>query len=177
MTTSSTTSSRRAVLALGSNQGNRLVTLQGAVDALAETDGVEIAAVSGVFETDPVGGPEQPDYLNAVVVVTTTMSARELLGRAHEIEQRFGRVRAQHWGPRTLDVDIVAVGDELVDEPDLVVPHPRAAERAFVLLPWLDADADAALPGCGPVADLLSGLGTKGVRPRPDLSLHREPAP
>lgn len=171
-----TTSSRRAVLALGSNQGNRLTTLQGAVDALAETDGVEIAAVSGVFETDPVGGPQQPDYLNAVVVVLTTMSAPELLSRAHEIEARFGRVRAERWGPRTLDVDIVVVGDELVDEPDLVVPHPRAGERAFVLLPWLDADPQAALPGRGPVADLLSGLEATGVRPRPDLSLHTEPA-
>jgi len=172
-----TSSSRRAAIALGSNQGNRLETLQGAVDALAETDGLEIAAVSSVFETDPVGGPQQPDYLNAVVVVLTTMSARDLLGRAHEIEQRFGRVRTQRWGPRTLDVDIVAVGDELVDEPDLVVPHPRAAERAFVLLPWLDADPDAALPGHGPIADLLAGLDTTGVRPRGDLSLHREPAP
>src|SRR5215210_1575777 len=167
-----TSPSRRVILALGSNQGNRLTTLQGAVDALAETDDVELAAVSGVFETDPVGGPEQADYLNAVVVVVTTLSARELLGRAHEIEQQFGRVRTQRWGPRTLDVDIVVVGDELVDEPDLVVPHPRAGERAFVLLPWLDADPDAALPGRGPIADLLPGLETSGVRPRPDLSLH-----
>ena len=172
-----TSSSRRAALSLGSNQGNRLETLQGAIDALAETDGVEVAAVSGVFETDPVGGPQQPDYLNAVVVVLTTLSARDLLARAHEIEQRFGRVRTERWGPRTLDVDIVAVGDERVDEPDLVVPHPRAAERAFVLLPWLDADPDAALPGRGPVAGLLTGLDTKGVRPRSDVSLHREPAP
>ena|SRR5688572_9888391 len=172
-----TSSSRRAAIALGSNQGNRLESLQGAVDALAETDGLEIVAVSGVFETDPVGGPQQPDYLNAVVVVLTAISARDLLGRAHEIEQRFGRVRTQRWGPRTLDVDIVAVGNELVDEPDLVVPHPRAAERAFVLLPWLDADPDAALPGKGPIADLLAGLDTTGVRPRGDLSLHREPAP
>jgi 2-amino-4-hydroxy-6-hydroxymethyldihydropteridine diphosphokinase len=172
-----TSSSRRGTLALGSNQGNRLENLQGAVDALAETDGVEIAAVSGVFETDPVGGPQQPDYLNAVVVVLTSLSARELLGRAHEIEQQFGRERAERWGPRTLDVDIVAVGDELVDEPDLVVPHPRAAERAFVLLPWLDADPDAALPGRGPVADLLTQLESSGVRPRTDLALHREAAP
>ena len=118
--------------------------------------------MSGVFETDPVGGPQQPDYLNAVVVVLTTLSARDLLDRAHEIEQQFGRVRTQRWGPRTLDVDIVAVGDELVDEPDLVVPHPRAAERAFVLLPWLDADPDAALPGHGPIADLLTGLDMQG---------------
>lgn len=169
--------SRRAALALGSNQGNRMAILQGAVDALGETDEVEIAALSGVFETEPVGGPQQPDYLNAVVVVLTTLSARELLGRAHEIEQRFGRVRTQRWGPRTLDVDIVVVGDEVVDEEDLVVPHPRSGERAFVLLPWLAADPDAALPGLGPVGALLARLDSTGVRHRSDLSLQTEPAP
>ena len=169
-------SSRRAALALGSNQGNRLVTLQGAVDALAETEDVDVAAVSGVFETDPVGGSQQPDFLNAVVVVVTLLSARELLERAHEIEEQYGRVRAERWGPRTLDVDLVVLGAEVVDEPDLVVPHPRAAERAFVLLPWLDADPDATLPGHGRVADLLAGLDSTGVRPRSDLSLLTEPA-
>jgi 2-amino-4-hydroxy-6-hydroxymethyldihydropteridine diphosphokinase len=167
-------SSRRAAFALGSNLGDRLATLQGAVDALAQTDGVDIAAVSGVFETDPVGGPQQPDFLNAVVVVLTSLSARELLDRAHEIEQQHGRLRAERWGPRTLDVDVLVVGDELVAEPDLVVPHPRAGERAFVLLPWLDADPDAALPGRGPVADLLSDVDASGVHLRSDLSLRTE---
>jgi 2-amino-4-hydroxy-6-hydroxymethyldihydropteridine diphosphokinase len=169
-------SSRRATLALGSNQGNRLAILQGAVDALAGTEGVDIDAVSGVFETDPVGGPQQPDFLNAVVVVVTSLSARELLARAHEIEQEFGRVRTQRWGPRTLDVDVLVVGDEIVDEPDLVVPHPRAAQRAFVLVPWLDADPEARLPGSGPVADLIAGLDATGVRARNDLSLNPAPA-
>jgi 2-amino-4-hydroxy-6-hydroxymethyldihydropteridine diphosphokinase len=170
------TSSRRAALALGSNQGNRLAILQGAADALAGTDGVDIVAVSGVFETDPVGGPQQPDFLNAVVVVVTSLSARELLARAHEIEEEFGRVRTERWGPRTLDVDVVAVGDETVDEPDLVLPHPRAAQRAFVLVPWLDADPDATLPGIGPVADLVAGVDATGVRARTDLSLNPAPA-
>jgi 2-amino-4-hydroxy-6-hydroxymethyldihydropteridine diphosphokinase len=169
-------SSRRAALALGSNEGDRLAILQGAVDALAGTDGVDIEAVSGVFETDPVGGPQQPDFLNAVVVVVTSLPARELLARAHEIEQEFGRVRSQRWGPRTLDVDVVVVGDEIVDEPDLVVPHPRAAQRAFVLVPWLDADPEATLPGSGPVADLVADLDATGVRPRTDLSLDPAPA-
>ena len=169
-------SSHRAALALGSNQGDRLAVLQGAVDALARTDGVDIDAVSGVFETDPVGGPQQPDFLNAVVVVVTSLSARQLLARAHEIEQEFGRVRAERWGPRTLDVDLVVVGDEIVDEPDLVVPHPRAAQRAFVLVPWLDADPDATLPRRGPVADLLRDLDATGVRARTDLSLNPAPA-
>jgi 2-amino-4-hydroxy-6-hydroxymethyldihydropteridine diphosphokinase len=170
-------SSRRAALALGSNQGNRLEILQGALDALAGTDGVDIEAVSGVYETDPVGGPQQPDYLNAVVVVVTSLSARELLARAHEIEQEFGRVRTERWGPRTLDVDLLVVGDEIVDEPDLVVPHPRSAERAFVLVPWLDADPEATLPGSGPVADLIADLDARGVRARTDVSLNPASAP
>jgi 2-amino-4-hydroxy-6-hydroxymethyldihydropteridine diphosphokinase len=164
------------VLGLGSNQGNRLVTLQGAVDALAETAEVRVVAVSGVYETDPVGGPEQPDFLNAVAVAETTLTAHALLERVHAIEQQFGRVRSQRWGPRTLDIDVVALGEEVIDDPDLVVPHPRAAERAFVLVPWVEADPSASLPGRGPVADILDGLDTSGVRPRRDLSLRPVPA-
>ncbi len=167
--------SRRAVLGLGSNQGDRLATLQGAVDALAATPGVIPVAVSGVFETDPVGGPEQPDYLNAVLVVETTLTAPELLEQAHTIEHQHDRVRSERWGPRTLDVDLVAVGTEVIDEPDLVIPHPRAAQRAFVLVPWAHADPAASLPGHGPVVELLSGLDVSGVRARPDLVLRLEP--
>ncbi len=168
--------SRRAVLGLGSNQGDRVATLQGAVDALAETPDVQVVAVSGVYETDPVGGPDQPDFLNAVAVAETSLPARALLERVHVIEQQFGRVRSQRWGPRTLDIDIVALGDVVIDEPDLVVPHPRAAERAFVLAPWVEADPSASLPGRGAVAQVLQGLDTAGVRPRPDLSLRPVPA-
>jgi 2-amino-4-hydroxy-6-hydroxymethyldihydropteridine diphosphokinase len=168
--------SRRAVLGLGSNQGDRLATLQGAVDALAATPGVNPVAVSGIFETDPVGGPEQPDYLNAVLVVETTLQAPELLERAHAIEQQHDRVRSERWGPRTLDIDLVAVGTDVIDDPDLVIPHPRAAQRAFVLVPWASADPEASLPGHGPVADLLAGLDASGVRARPDLVLRLGPA-
>jgi 2-amino-4-hydroxy-6-hydroxymethyldihydropteridine diphosphokinase len=160
---------RHAVLALGSNQGDRRATLQGAVEALAGTPGLTVVAVSPVYETDPVGGPEQPDYLNAVVLVEADLGPRDLLERALAVEAAFGRVRDVRWGPRTLDVDVVAVGDLRVDEPDLVVPHPRAAERAFVLVPWLEVDPGAALPGVGRVADLVVGLDRTGVRPRPDL--------
>jgi 2-amino-4-hydroxy-6-hydroxymethyldihydropteridine diphosphokinase len=161
---------RDAVLALGSNVGDRLAMLQGAVDALAASG--ELRAVSPVFETDPVGGPEQDDFLNAVVVIRTPASPRALLEAAHDIEQAAHRVRVERWGPRTLDVDVIAVGDERVDEPDLVVPHPRAHERAFVLVPWLAADPDATLVGHGRVDVLLDGLDGSGVRPRPDLVLH-----
>jgi 2-amino-4-hydroxy-6-hydroxymethyldihydropteridine diphosphokinase len=168
--------SRRAVLGLGSNQGDRLATLQGAIDALAATPGVIPVAVSGVFETDPVGGPEQPDYLNAVVVIETTLQAPELLERAHQIEQQHDRVRSERWGPRTLDIDLVAVGADVIAELDLVIPHPRAAQRAFVLVPWVHADPEASLPGHGPVVELLAGLDASGVRARPDLALRLEPA-
>ena len=160
-----------AVLSLGSNQGDRLATLQGAVDALAGTPGLAVVAVSPVYETDPVGGPEQPDYLNAVVLVETGLSPRALLERALAVEAAFARTREVRWGPRTLDVDVVAVGDLRVDEPDLVVPHPRAAERAFVLVPWLDVDGTAELPGRGRVADLLPAADRSGVRRRDDLAL------
>jgi 2-amino-4-hydroxy-6-hydroxymethyldihydropteridine diphosphokinase len=131
---------RRAYLGLGSNLGERLAHLQRAVDGLAGTADVTVVAVSPVYETDPVGGPTQPDYLNAVVALDTSLTPRELLGVANRLEREAERVRAERWGPRTLDVDVLLVGDERVDEPDLVVPHPRMAVRAFVLVPLADLD-------------------------------------
>ena len=127
----------RAYLGLGSNLGDRLAFLQSAVDGLAATDGIEVVAVSPVYETDPVG-PEQPDYLNAVVAVDTTLSARSLLVVGQGLEAEAHRVRGERWGPRTLDVDVLSYGDERIDEPDLVVPHPRWHEREFVLAPLAD---------------------------------------
>jgi 2-amino-4-hydroxy-6-hydroxymethyldihydropteridine diphosphokinase len=131
---------RRAYFGIGSNLGDRLAYLQLAVDELAATTGVEVVAVSPVYETPPVGGPDQPDYLNAVVGVDTACSAHELLAVAQRIEADAERVRTVRWGPRTLDVDVLLVGDERVDDPDLVVPHPRMAERAFVVVPLADLD-------------------------------------
>ena len=127
-----------AYLGLGSNLGDRLAHLQAAVDGLAATPHVRVVAVSQVYETTPVGGPEQGDYLNAVVAVDTTLDARALLGVAQGLEQQEHRVRGERWGPRTLDVDVLLVGEARVSEPDLVVPHPRLAERAFVLVPLAD---------------------------------------
>jgi 2-amino-4-hydroxy-6-hydroxymethyldihydropteridine diphosphokinase len=132
--------SRRAYFGIGSNLGDRLAHLQLAVNELAAAAGVEVVDVSSVYETAPVGGPEQPDYLNAVVAVDTARSARELFALAQSIESTAERVRAVRWGPRTLDVDVLLVGDERIDEPDLVVPHPRMSERAFVLVPLADLD-------------------------------------
>jgi 2-amino-4-hydroxy-6-hydroxymethyldihydropteridine diphosphokinase len=131
---------RRAYLGIGSNLGDRLRYLQLAVDDLAAADDVDVVAVSPVYETAPVGGPEQPDYLNAVVGIETSRSPRALLALAHTIEAHAERVRTVRWGPRTLDVDVLLVGDERVDEPDLVVPHPRMTQRAFVIVPLADLD-------------------------------------
>jgi 2-amino-4-hydroxy-6-hydroxymethyldihydropteridine diphosphokinase len=162
---------RRAVLALGTNEGDRLAHLQGGLDLLRATPELVVLAVSPVYETDPVGGPSQPDFLNAVVVAATTLDGPELLVRAHEVEAAHGRERREHWGPRTLDVDLITVGDEQRDGPDLTLPHPLARERAFVLLPWLAADPAAELPGVGAVAELVAALDTSGVRERRDMSL------
>jgi 2-amino-4-hydroxy-6-hydroxymethyldihydropteridine diphosphokinase len=134
----------QAYLGIGSNLGDRLAHLQSAVDGLAATPGVTVVAVSPVYETDPVGGPEQPDYLNAVVAIDTDLTARELLGVGQRLEDEADRVRGERWGPRTLDVDLLLVGDEEIHEPDLEVPHPRMAERGFVMVPLGDLDAGLA---------------------------------
>ncbi|GAA2373903.1 2-amino-4-hydroxy-6-hydroxymethyldihydropteridine diphosphokinase [Nonomuraea africana] len=162
----------RVVLALGSNLGPRFETLQGALDSLFDAPGLRFVAVSPVYETDPVGGPDgQQPYLNAVVVAESKLTPETLLDRAQSVENAFGRVREERWGPRTLDVDVIAAGDVVSDNPELTLPHPRAHERAFVLIPWLKADPEAVLPGRGPVADLLAGLDKSGVRLRDDLKL------
>ncbi len=150
-----------AVLALGSNLGDRLAHLRLAVTALAPY------AVSSVWETAPVGGVPQDDYLNAVLLCA--LDAQQAWQGAQAAEAAAHRVRTVRWGPRTLDVDVVAAPGPVPD--GLVVPHPRAADRAFVLAPWLEVDPAAVLPGAGPVADLLARLGTDGVRRRDDLRL------
>ncbi|GAB3421350.1 2-amino-4-hydroxy-6-hydroxymethyldihydropteridine diphosphokinase [Flindersiella endophytica] len=155
----------RVVLALGSNLGDRMAHLSRAVESLRQAaPAPDALAVSGVYETPPWGDDEQPAYLNAVLVVTAPeVTAAEWLERAQSLEQAAGRVRdpARRFGPRTLDVDVVAAWDDAgrpvrQDDPVLTVPHPRAHERAFVLVPWLDVDPDADLPGHGRVADLLA---------------------
>jgi 2-amino-4-hydroxy-6-hydroxymethyldihydropteridine diphosphokinase len=155
---------RPAVLALGSNLGNSQDILRGGAEAVAGIAEVRVTAVSPVYESVPVGGPPQPDYLNAVLLVETSLPSRALLGRLHEIEAAFDRVRLVRWGPRTLDLDIITVAGEHSDDPELTLPHPRAHERAFVLAPWHDADPAAVLPGYGPVADLLARVDQSGVR-------------
>jgi 2-amino-4-hydroxy-6-hydroxymethyldihydropteridine diphosphokinase len=163
------------VLGLGSNLGDRLANLQGGVDILCAEPGLGDVTVSPVYETVPVGGPGQPDYLNAVLVAVTALPARAVLDRGLAAEQAAHRVRGQRWGPRTLDVDVIVYGDELSSDPELTLPHPRAHERAFVLAPWHDVDPGAVIPGRGRIADLLAAAGTSGIRLRRDARL-RTPA-
>ncbi|MCH6161819.1 2-amino-4-hydroxy-6-hydroxymethyldihydropteridine diphosphokinase [Streptomyces marispadix] len=164
---------QQAVIALGSNVGNRLERLQSAVDALADTPGMKVLAVSPVYETEPWGVDpgSQATYFNAVVLVRTTLPPGSLLERGHAIEEALERVREERWGPRTIDVDIVAYQDVVSDDPRLTLPHPRAHERAFVLVPWHDIDPTAEVPGQGTVAELLATLGREGVAARTDLEL------
>jgi 2-amino-4-hydroxy-6-hydroxymethyldihydropteridine diphosphokinase len=158
------------VIALGSNLSDRLGVLQAGVDAIAKLPGVSVTGVSPVYETAPVGGPEQPNYLNAVLAARVNVPARDLLDRLHEIEAAAGRVREVRWGARTLDLDIIAYDSVTSDDPVLTLPHPRAASRTFVLAPWHDLDPSAQLPGNGTVAALLAALPVDGVR-RTDLEL------
>jgi 2-amino-4-hydroxy-6-hydroxymethyldihydropteridine diphosphokinase len=161
-----------AFLGLGSNLGDRLANLQRAVDLLAAMDGIDVVRSSRVYETEPVG-PPQPDYLNAVVEVATSLGPRGTLEACLEVERGMGRVRDERWGPRVIDVDLLAHGDDDIDEPDLIVPHPRMHERAFVLIPLLEVVSDPKLPGGRRVATLRLPPGALGgVRPfAPALSL------
>jgi dihydroneopterin aldolase/2-amino-4-hydroxy-6-hydroxymethyldihydropteridine diphosphokinase len=166
-----TISRSRVVLALGSNLGDRLANLQGGLDVLGAAPGLHWLAVSPVYETVPAGGPAQGDYLNAVVIAMSSLPARAVLAYAHEAEAALGRTRAERWGPRTLDVDLIVSGGQIGGEPELTLPHPRAHERAFVLAPWLDVAPGAQIPGRGRVAALLAAAGRGGLRRLPDISL------
>jgi 2-amino-4-hydroxy-6-hydroxymethyldihydropteridine diphosphokinase len=128
-----------------------------------------------VFQTTPVGGPEQDDFLNAVLLARSALPVHEILRRCQVTENALGRIRTVRWGPRTLDVDIIACGAQISADPELTLPHPRAHERAFVLAPWLDVDPDASLPGYGPVRDLLAVTGMDGVQRMPELRLALPP--
>ena len=152
----------RAVVALGANLGDRDATLRAAVAALAETPGVTVSTppcrssrsaltLAGLDESKPA-------YLNGAALVETTLGPVELLDQLNRIEDEHGRVRLERWGDRTLDLDLVVHGDTVVDTPRLTLPHPRAAERSFVLEPWLQVDPEAVLPGAGPVRGILMGL-------------------
>jgi 2-amino-4-hydroxy-6-hydroxymethyldihydropteridine diphosphokinase len=166
--------STAAYLALGSNLGDRLEHLREAVRLLSAEPGVEVTRSSRVYETEPVG-PPQPPYLNAVIEVRTDGNVRELLEASRRVEDALGRLRAERWGPRTVDVDVLTFGEQVVDEPDLVIPHPRMHERGFVLVPLGELDADPMLPGGRRLATLrLAPDVVMGVRPfAPPLPVRR----
>jgi 2-amino-4-hydroxy-6-hydroxymethyldihydropteridine diphosphokinase len=161
----------RAVLSIGSNLGDRLAFLRQAVDGFADV----LEKVSPVYETAPWGVTDQPDFLNAVLVVSSpSVDEWGWLRRGQALEAASGRVREQRWGPRTLDVDVVTVDGVTSDHPDLLLPHLGTPSRATVLIPWLAIDPDATLPGHGRVADLLAALpetDRAAVHKRTDLSL------
>jgi 2-amino-4-hydroxy-6-hydroxymethyldihydropteridine diphosphokinase len=155
-----------AVVALGANLGDRHETIREAAKRIARLPLVSDVRLSELFETVALRldgpDPEAPGYVNAVALVTTRLAPEILLGMLHAIEDENGRERRERWGDRTLDLDLIAYGDVVSDEPRLQLPHPRAAERLFVLDPWLDVDPDAVLLGRGRVADLAAELRERG---------------
>ena len=147
----------RAVIAMGANLGDRADTIVAAIERLGATDGVEVVAVSELVDTVAIrpDGPDDthPNYLNGVAIVDTTLSAASLLAVLHSIEDEHGRTRSERWGDRTLDLDLIVFGD-VIEDGNIVIPHPRAHERSFVLGPWLSLDPDASIPGRGLVREL-----------------------
>lgn len=160
----------RVVLGLGSNLGDSLDHLQAGVDLL-DAFGVSITAISAVYETAPIGGPEQGRFMNVVALAETDLEPREILAVCQRVEAERHRVRRERWGPRTLDVDVISIDDLRSDDPDLTLPHPRAADRGFVCIPWLDVDVQAHLPGGASVAEIVADLGEQDVVRRSDVSL------
>ena len=159
------------VIGLGSNLGDRRTTIEAAIHAIEELAGVDVVARSSLWQTDPVGGPPQPDFINAAVAVSTEVPLDRLMADLLGIEARFGRVRTERNAPRTLDLDILWWEGPRIERsgpgmPDLVVPHPRLAERPFALIPLLEVAPGAADPTTGELyARILAELGTEGVVP------------
>ena len=157
-----------AYLGLGSNLGNRLAFMRGGRDALLERSGITLVRASGVYETTAVGGPpDNPPFLNAILEIATTLTPAELLAACLAVEDEFGRTRPERWAPRTLDIDILLYADQLVDEPDLVIPHPRLHERSFVLAPLAEIAPELHHPGLQrSIADLADACpGAASLKP------------
>jgi 2-amino-4-hydroxy-6-hydroxymethyldihydropteridine diphosphokinase len=146
----------KAVIALGANIGNPEEQMEIAIALLRES--LDLIAISSIIKTAPVGGPAQPDYLNAVCIVESDLSASDLLALLHGIEKSLGRVREVRWGPRTIDLDLIQYGTILSSADELTLPHPRAHERRFVLEPWFEIEPDAILLTHGKISDLLAQL-------------------
>jgi 2-amino-4-hydroxy-6-hydroxymethyldihydropteridine diphosphokinase len=164
---------RRIAFGLGANLGDRVAALQGAVDIIAPE--LEDAKASRVYETAPVGGPEQPSYANAVLIGWTDLPPMELLALAHRAEQEWSRTREIRWGPRTLDVDVLDIEGVVSEDPILTLPHPRAVERAFVVVPWLEIEPAAVLADSTVLSELADVVSqqrdTEIIRARSDVVL------
>jgi 2-amino-4-hydroxy-6-hydroxymethyldihydropteridine diphosphokinase len=150
----------RAILALGGNLGDRVETIRRAVEQIDAHPEISVKRQSSLYESFAMtsSGIDQtePNYLNGVIEVSTSLRPKQLLAALNEVENQFGRVRLERWAARTLDIDIITYGSELVETKSLIIPHPRAHERAFVLVPWAELDPEAVLPGHGKVADLAA---------------------
>ena len=158
-------------LSLGSNLGDRLDHLSKAITALANQPKIKVLKVSSVYQTKPVGGPEQEDYLNAVAKIQTELSALELLDVTQSIENNEGRIREVRWGPRTLDIDVLTYDDLISADEKLTLPHPRISERAFVLVPFFEIDPQATISGLGKIADLYNQIAKFDVQLNSDMKL------
>ncbi len=158
-----------AAIGLGANLGDAAATLRDALAEIARLPGIELLRASRLYRTPAWGRTEQPDFINAVALVDTTMPARELLDALLAIERSFGRVRldGERWGPRTLDLDLLLFGDAAIDEPGLRVPHPHLHERAFALLPLAEIAPQLAIPGIGSVAVIAAGMAADGIEALP----------
>ena len=157
----------QACIGLGANVGDAAGTLRRAVEALARRDGIVVSAVSRFYRTPAWGREDQPDFINAVALLETSLTPRALLERLLAVETEFGRHRpdGERWGPRTLDLDLLLYGDAVIDEPGLRVPHPHLHERAFALVPLLDVLPEARIPGYGAARDAVSVLEMSNIQP------------
>jgi len=146
----------KAVVALGANLEEPEAAIELAITLLEQS--TNLIARSTLYSTKPVGGPPQPDYVNAVCIIDSDLPAHDLLALLHGIEKSMGRIREERWGPRVIDLDLITYGTLLLEEEDLTLPHPRAHERRFVLEPWFEIDPDAELALHGRVSDILAEL-------------------
>lgn len=155
----------RAVLALGGNLGDREQTIRDAIEQIDSVAGISVKQVSELYESFAMTSKgidqSEPNYLNGVIEVSTTLKPKALLSALNEIENHFGRVRLERWAARTLDIDIITFGSELIETKSLIIPHPRAHQRAFVLVPWAQMDPTASLPGHGKVSELAAPLASQ----------------
>lgn len=153
----------RAFVGLGSNLGDPIATVHAAIDALSRVPGTRLSRVSRLYRSPAWGHTDQADFVNAVALLDTGLAPRALLDGMLAIERAFGRERRERWGPRILDLDLLLYGDSIVVQPGLQVPHPHLHERAFALVPLLEVEPDAVIPGLGPARDALSALACEAI--------------